>query len=296
MIDQKRLIDDVIKEINSICFELSSLCNYSLMHRKCPVSCRTDHAIMPASIVFGVIDELSKWNYSGILYFNIYNEPLIDPRLFVFTKYAKKRCPQAKIGFTTNGFYLDKNLAQELSDFGIDGVVISLYTKKEKERLSAINFSIPVELRDYTVQEQDERLKIYDGRGRGPVRCSARQPLGDIQISFDGKIILCCLDWEKRYVFGDLRKQSLEEIITSDNFLNTADSTCRGNQKMVLCKKCSGWSSIVLPSSSKPVINLTDGSVQRESTILKKIDSKPIGLKQRLKNFITKVWRHTKEE
>jgi phosphatidylglycerophosphate synthase len=42
--------------------------------------------------------------FDGVIAFHIYNEPLIDPRLFSFIEYARRICPQGRILILTNGF------------------------------------------------------------------------------------------------------------------------------------------------------------------------------------------------
>jgi MoaA/NifB/PqqE/SkfB family radical SAM enzyme len=118
---------------------------------------------MSSEIFYKVVNELSKLKFHGVVYLSYYNEPTNDPRLFLFTKFAKKKLPNCKIGFTTNGYYLDQNLANELRDYGIDGISVSIYSQEEHERLSKIKFNIPVTLRVYLdMVKQDGRIKFYE--------------------------------------------------------------------------------------------------------------------------------------
>lgn len=55
----------------------------------------------------------------------------------------------------------------------------------------------------------------------------------------NGKLVLCCLDYEGEMVLGDLKKQSLKEIIESEKYKRVLDlhMSFKGDQ-IDMCKKC----------------------------------------------------------
>ena len=86
-------VDNNIFLVNRVSFQLSNLCNYTDIHKACPLSLCRGKEILPSTVVHKTIDELAEFDYSGLIGFHIYNEPMIDPRLFLFISYAKKRLP-----------------------------------------------------------------------------------------------------------------------------------------------------------------------------------------------------------
>lgn len=76
--------------ISGVSIMLSNLCNYACIHEKCPAHFIREKEIVSSKNVKAVIDELGDMGFDGRLSFHIYNEPMIDPRLFWFIEYAKK--------------------------------------------------------------------------------------------------------------------------------------------------------------------------------------------------------------
>ena len=98
---------------------LSNLCGYACFHKKCPASLIKEKEIMPTQGVKKIINELSEINYAGTVNFHVYNEPLMDPRLFTFIQYAKQLLPKVKIQIYTNAYYLNQVMIDELYGGGI---------------------------------------------------------------------------------------------------------------------------------------------------------------------------------
>jgi sulfatase maturation enzyme AslB (radical SAM superfamily) len=56
------------------------------------------------------------------------------------------------------------------------------------------------------------------GRRLGGCQNSGSRPLQHLHITAHGKCVLCCEDYDERYVVGDLSSQPLEEVLTSEEF------------------------------------------------------------------------------
>jgi MoaA/NifB/PqqE/SkfB family radical SAM enzyme len=236
-------------KIKAVAFELSTLCNYSHLHKKCPVYYSNEHVIMPSRVFYKIVDELHKFNYCGFIYLSVYNEPLIDPRLFLFTKYAKRKLPKCTVGFTSNGYYLDQNLVDEMKDNGIDGINISVYTQEELERFQKIIFSIPVTFRDYIgCANMDGRMNVYNESYKQAAKCSISAPYHNITINHNGDVCLCCIDWQFRHTFGNVLQKSLFEIVNSLEFQKISELTANGEQSVMSCKNCTGQYFVQIPT------------------------------------------------
>jgi len=57
-------------------------------------------------------------------------------------------------------------------------------------------------------------------------------------ILYNGDVVLCCVDWERNTILGNLRKQSLKEIWNSPRFLEIRKRYIAGDLKGLLCQKC----------------------------------------------------------
>jgi len=217
-----------------ISFELSNFCNYSMYHQKCPAHLQKELKVLPLSLIEKTIDTLGKYNFSGKIAFHNYNEPLIDPRLFYILKYTKEKCPNASFYICTNGYYLDQTIGEELAAFGVTKIHVSIYFKKELERLQKIKLPVPCDLQ---VMELDDTLNIYSG----PIKdcnkkCSA--PLREVVVSKDGDISLCCYDWAYIYKFGNLKEKTLDQIVSSGLMYKIYSELSEGNRFLNICKNC----------------------------------------------------------
>lgn len=229
---------DYKEKVRRVSFELSNLCQYASMHKQCPLHLTESAIILPQAIVLNVLDTISSWGYTGIIGFHTYNEPGIDPRLFTFISYARIKCPKSHIVIMTNGFYLDNNLVNEYMAVGVNEMFISAYSEKEYKRFSNIQSQLKININKPVL---DKRLDIYD---RPEIQADNKiclAPYNELMITREGYVGLCCLDWRRDQCFGDLRDQSLEEILVSDKMINAYENLSCGNRVFDICKRCD-WS------------------------------------------------------
>ncbi|MFA6594415.1 MAG: radical SAM/SPASM domain-containing protein [Candidatus Buchananbacteria bacterium] len=69
--------------------------------------------------------------------------------------------------------------------------------------------------------------------------CEQNRTLERLHILFDGRVVLCCMDWRQQYVLGDLSKQTIKQVWNSKKF-QTVRKAIHGGGKAVpeICKKC----------------------------------------------------------
>ncbi len=230
--------------------ELSNICQYAWLHKKCPVHLemaspfrvkRPRH--LSGDLVRHVLDTLGAYNYRSGITFQHYNEPLIDPRLFEFIRYAKKQCPKAKITAVSNGGYLSRQLAEELKEAGLDRIHVTLYGS-QKDR-DVMHKRVREEIMPLWPQESnvltwelDDRLSIYDRAyqtGRG--NCYA--PLSTIVITRDAEWALCCRDWKRTVTFGSLKENTFEELLRLEEPRRVYEALRVGDRTVLdVCRRC----------------------------------------------------------
>lgn len=226
----------------SVWIELSNICNYSYKHNLCPVSTYKEKVILPAKIVYDIIDTLGKYNFKGYIVFNLFGEPMLDPRLFVFLNRVQKFCPEGKSTVWTNCFYLTQTMLNELEEAGVYYLHMSAYSEKEFNRLMGFRTGIKRALIRRHIGEKGwaDVLGHYDreyiNEKWQKMHCFA--PLHHITVVAQGDIILCCRDWKHEYCFGNLYKQSFEEIIKSKKVQETYERLIKGERFLEFCKRC----------------------------------------------------------
>jgi MoaA/NifB/PqqE/SkfB family radical SAM enzyme len=226
--------DSLERHISRVSIELSNLCNYSHLHKKCPVSKYTEKKILESKIVYKVLDELAQYGFRGEIAFHRYNEPMIDKRLYDFIEYTNKILPEAKIFILTNGSLLNQETIKKLEQHKIWLLTVSSYTFKEHERLIRLETSIPYRV---YFSHLDDREDIY---GRSEIN-SARPcyaTIRDITVNCYGDISICCLDWKNRCTFGNMANLTLKEILNSKNFLEVHNDLFHGRRRLEICKRC----------------------------------------------------------
>ncbi len=239
-IDRFKKSGKIYGNFGEVAIMISNLCNYAMIHPQCPASMVKAKEIMPAKMVYKIIDELAASNYEGDICFHIYNEPTIDPRLFLFIQYAKEKIEKCIVRVYSNGYYLDQNLIEEFCDIGMGALNTTGYGQAEFERL--IHLEVPV---PYSViyGHLDERLDWYDDSS---INSSSRKRecytfLNQICIYSNGDIGLCCLDYKHSYNLGNVYKNTLQEILDSENVIIFQKELMEGKRtRYTLCRNC-GW-------------------------------------------------------
>ena len=57
-------------------------------------------------------------------------------------------------------------------------------------------------------------------------------------ITFDGKVVLCCVDWERTTVLGDLNVHTLKDVWNSQYYMELRRKFLKGDLSNMLCSKC----------------------------------------------------------
>lgn len=228
---------NLYSSVGAIYFELSNICNYADIHKKCPVSREKEKIIMPMKQINEIIDEIALEDYSGEIGFYIYNEPLIDPRLFLIMDIIKKKVPKCRITITTNAFYFNQVILNELFEYGCDRLTVSAYGDKEFDRLLSYEINAP-----YVVYYSrfDDRLDQYSESATAikSERCSSF--VNFVGISCTGELYLCCMDYERRFKLGNVFERGLKEILSDEKITYYTDNLIDGNRNVCnLCKNCS---------------------------------------------------------
>lgn len=243
LIQEKHLQDylktkDLYHNIFEVAIMLSNLCNYAILHPQCPANHVKKKEIMPGGKVYQILDELADDGYEGSICFHIYNEPTIDPRLFIFIQYAKKRMPDCKIRVYSNGYYLNQMMIEEFHDIGADIFTTTGYGVDEYERLIDLNVKYPFSV---VWGRLDERLDWYkeENAEQGLMNPRCYTFLNQVCIYSNGEIGTCCLDYETPYKLGNIFEMSLKEILGRRELVAFQDELISGNRsRFSLCCNC----------------------------------------------------------
>ena len=225
--------------------EVTNYCNFN-----CP-DCYTHLAkrkkgFMDLSVFKASLDLCNKLSIKETWLHN-WGEPLLHPRLMQMVGLANKN--GFSTGFTTNGYYLNTHILQELKNNGLDFLDISINAETSYNFGSFLkdiyfysktigittSFRVTVsnkeayesalsKTRGYAVKWQ--RLMLFDSNYERKNKCPVINKL--FVICWDGTIVPCCQVYDNQIVYGDIfinHKILLNKI---ESLYNDQDnSTCK---------------------------------------------------------------------
>lgn len=195
--------------------ETLSLCN-----RRCPTCLRNsepdrravagyfERNELPTLVVLDLLDQAAALGFRGAVVLSWHNEPLLDPRLPEFARYAKGLGVFSEIFICTNGDRLTPQLAAEL-DGQLDNIRIALYDfpgrgpeMRSWFRQTHVTLTggrhIP---RHYTLGAPVHPHEPCEMESQ--MRCA---------IAHDGTLRMCCEDITGRWHLGSIHERPLEDL------------------------------------------------------------------------------------
>lgn len=257
--------------------ESNNHCNFSCTF--CPHSTmKRQKGFMDADLYYSIIDQASSAGFKKLDLRN-FGEPILDKRLGDFASYANKKGLD-RIYIHTNGYGLTEKILNRWGEGGITDANISLSPKREFglsrpgvnvermfsgiEKIMSSNspwkhlLSVDyIKTNESTEEEEKEFISWLDAQGL-PKRIDislhnwaegehvdyynqCHRLWTSFTILWDGRVSLCCLDYEGEVVMGDLKKQSLLEIINCKQYKEVRSNHING----LFLKKCSKCDMVV---------------------------------------------------
>jgi MoaA/NifB/PqqE/SkfB family radical SAM enzyme len=121
------------KTIFRVTIETSSFCN-----RRCPwcgnsfIDRHTTNRHMDDNLYMDILQQLKEFNYTRLIVFHLYNEPLADPLIFQRLRQAGEILPASPLLLHTNGDYLNSEMAARLEESGLNRMVVMAYPDKDE--------------------------------------------------------------------------------------------------------------------------------------------------------------------
>ena len=257
--------------------ETSTLCNRKCNY--CPLSVyeRNEQILIEDELYSNIFNDLASINYHSTISLNLYNEPLLDSKIFDRLREAREKCPNAFLKFNSNGDYLTKEILDKLVDAGLNAIFLTLHVPKGKkyndeDRLNTfkiffeklgigyeINEIIPSEKIISDVYYRGMRLlteahnwsEFGNDRGGTLEFLSSKirtnpcvRPLREFTIAFDGRVYPCCqfypdCESSDKYKIGTLDKNnSIFDLYVSKFLTDWRRTLFTFDKKLEPCKSC----------------------------------------------------------
>jgi MoaA/NifB/PqqE/SkfB family radical SAM enzyme len=230
----------------AICLEISTFCNRTCVY--CPNSTNTTPKhFMPWDTFDICLARLREINWAGPLDYNRYNEPTYDPRLAELVARTRERLPRALPRIITNGDRLTPEYIRQLIAAGVVNFSVTRhppYSEKWDARIAALCREFPNHITYNGVIA--DRYDILSNRA-GAVAMPDYMPIthchtpsAGLNITMDADVLLCCADYHKQHLWGNLRDQSILEIWHAPAFARVREQVRRGTPALNICNACFG--------------------------------------------------------
>lgn len=245
-------IHDNMPLFSWIDINVTELCN-----RKCEFCPRIDDDLYPNQNVHMSVElakkigqELKELNYQGVVVFSGYSEPTMCPH---FEQIVAAFPPEIRIELVTNGDFLKPSKIKKLHDAGVNYFVVSMYDGPEQIEIFKNKFAeaeLSEEfyiLRDRWHNDEDSfGLKLTNRAGTINV---GHQPevipshpcyytAYSMTIDWNGDVMLCMQDWNKKIKFGNVANESLVDVWKSKALNMYRRKLLNGNRACSPCHKC----------------------------------------------------------
>ena len=252
-------IRDGVPLFSWVDLSLTELCNRSVGHpRACKFCPRIDGEFypnqnlhMPMSLINKISLELSALKYEGVVVLCGYGEPLLHPQIVeVVTVLKASGC---RVEVVTNGDTLGVERIDQLARARLDYFVVSMYdgpeqVSKFKKRFAEAGVSEDQYLlRDRWHSEEDQfGLKLTNRAGTvsvGPQDAvDTHRPCYytayQMQVDWNGDVVLCPQDWYKKVKFGNLNFESMWDVWTSKRLNQRRTQLLQGRRFQHPCREC----------------------------------------------------------
>lgn len=245
-----KLFEHIKIQTNNICTRRCPYCYFGQANLK------REDVWLDEKVVYRLIDELKAMDFKGRVGLFETNEPLTDPRIFGFIRYAKKQLPNAFHMLITNGDLLKQRVLLRLFKSGLDKLIISIYSDAILKRVDNLKKN------NLKTFKQVETLnfidgKLFDNRGGNIKHKYASTPVNPIQAACErvhkilyvkptGKVVTCISDFYEVNVVGDTKRSTLPDIWFGKKFKEVRRNLDNKNRQFSpLCQKCNypgkGW-------------------------------------------------------
>lgn len=231
---------------------ITELCNRKCIF--CPRVNENDYPNQNLNINLNLIkkisNELKNIKYEGEVVISGFGEPTLNPNLNEIIYILSK---SARVELVTNGDKLTTRNIRNYFSNGLTFMAVSMYDGPEQiEKFNTLfrNSNVGQDsfiLRDrWHTEEDDFGLKLTNRAGtvnigkQDPVdvKSPCYYPLYSMTIDWNGDILLCVQDWNKKVKIGNLMFSSLYEIWHSSLMEKRRKKLMNGNRCDSPCNKC----------------------------------------------------------
>ena len=212
------------------------------------------------SIVF----QLQALNYSGIVVYSGFNEPLLNKDIYKNIAQTRSYLPGAKIELITNGDVLNEKRLLKLFEAGLSTLLISVYDGPEDMiKFEKMCKNAKLEQGQYVIRKRylppEENFGItMSNRGglmenaehsvpslKKSLNTACFYPSYTLFIDYNGDVLMCSHDWGKKNILGNLNKEKIMDVWLSNNAMMSRKNLSKGNREFSPCNVCDAGGTLI---------------------------------------------------
>ena len=243
---------DLLTALQSVEINPVELCN-----RKCVFCPRHDvyknrHLYMSPETAHSIGKKLSDINYLGGIGFSGFGEPLLHHSIVEILKTIKSYLPSLdRYEIITNGDLLSVGKVHDLLSAGITTILVNLYDGKEQihhfeELFKAAKTDRYLLRHHYLGPEEDYGLTLNNRAGSvssreitKPLKRTCFLPFYKFVIDWDGGIILCPQDWQRKGNLElNINEHTIPEIWLSEKITKYRMALIQKDRSCSPCREC----------------------------------------------------------
>lgn len=232
---------NLLKNIKSVSIETIDYCN-----RKCSWCPNKDREtspnnIMPWDVLMRILRQLLDYQYTGRVNLFLRGEPTMDPRLVNIVAQVRYLLKTHDIRIVTNGDGLDAQRTKALFDAGVTSIHYNHYNDRLSNEGKLRDADFPG-MSHFGLKALMPTFNNRAGKVDFNPEKSAKQChnfLNKLVFTTNGDVILCCNDWDKQVIFGNIMVDALSVIMNSELYRKYYYAHKEGRAKeMPLCRGC----------------------------------------------------------
>lgn len=221
-------------------------------------------------LITKVAKELKKIEYSGVIRFSGFVEPMLDKNIYNHIKNFRYFLPQCRIEIVSNGDPLNKDRLKKLFINGLDKILISAYDGKEdvkKFEEMAIECELNSDqyiIRDRSLPEEEdfgitlsnrsgmmENAEFKISKLKKPMDNSCYIPSYTLFFDYLGDVLICPHDWGKKIILGNLKREKLIDIWFKEKSMKIRKKLSNNDRKFIPCNVCDVNGTLIGEKNSK---------------------------------------------
>jgi len=213
---------------------------------------------LPIEVYEGIMKDLNKVGFKGGIIYSAFSEPFLYKHLEEVIKISKEQCPESRIEVVTNGDFLTIDKLNAFFEAGLTRLDVSVYDGPDKVKpFEDLRVEAGLNKEQFHIRERWYAPEEHFGIGALSNRAGANimpeinvnklntslkrkcfYPFYQLIVDFDGAVLLCNHDWDKRLILGNVKETSILNIWNSEKYKEVRENLANANRNHSPCNRC----------------------------------------------------------